>query len=161
MRYGMEVRARASDLFEQGFAERAVSTVLGVRECTVKKWLYTYRALGKEALLVSAHLKYDYETKLAAARDVVDGGLSKPEVMERYGIKSISPLKKWCASYASGDLEALRPKPKGRPAKPEKPIYASREEELEARIRELELENAILKRINALAEEIEQRRRLR
>ena len=110
---------------------------------------------------MSTHKSYDYETKLAAARDVVDNGMSKPEAMEKYGIKSLSPLKRWCASYASGDLEALRPKPKGRPAKPERPVYASRELELEARIRELELELEIQKRINALAGEIERRQRLR
>ena len=45
--------------------------------------------------------------------------------------------------------------------KPKEPVYATREEELEARVRELELENAILKRINALADEIERKQRRR
>ena len=161
MRHSMETRARAADLFEQGCASKSAAKILGVSERAVKKWLYTYRALGKEALLVPAHRRYDYETKLAAAMDVVDNGLSKLEAMEKHGIKSLSPLKKWRASYASGDLEALRPKPRGRRPKPERPVYATREEELEARVRELELENEILKRISALADEIGQRRQRR
>ena len=56
--------------------------------------------------------------------------------------------------------DALLPKPKGRPKKTE-PVFASREEELEARVRELELELEIQKRINALAEEIERKRQTR
>ena len=56
--------------------------------------------------------------------------------------------------------DALLPKPKGRPRKTEA-AFSSREEELEARVRELELENEILKRFNALAGEIERKRQIR
>ena len=30
--------------------------------------------------------RYDFETKVAAASAVVDGGMAKPEAMERFGI---------------------------------------------------------------------------
>ena len=157
MRYSLDKRIKAIELFERGHGYDSVAASLGVSGEAVRKWLYTYRALGKEALLMAAHKTYSYETKFAAARDVVDFGLSKSEAMEKYGIASLSPLRNWCLAYAEGDYDALKPKPKGRSKKPEKPTYTTREEELEARIRELELENAILKRFNALVDEIEQK----
>lgn len=65
--------------------------------------------MGKE------HARYDFETKVAAARAVVNDGMAKPEAMERFGIASATPLKRWCRLYRGGGAEALRPRPKGRP----------------------------------------------
>ncbi|NMM98066.1 transposase [Bifidobacterium sp. DSM 109959] len=99
---------------------------------------------------------YDYETKLAAARDHVERGLTKAEVMARYGIASITALERWCLEYRTGGPEALRPKPKGRPrgAKSKPKSAPDRERELE------EEENAYLKakvvylgKVNALLAE--------
>ena len=157
MRHAADKRSEAITLFELGFGERNAANELGLPVKAVKKWLYTYRAGGKEALLTSKHKEYSHETKVAAARDVVELGASKPQTMEKYGIVSLSPLDSWCRAYREGGPEALLPKAKGRPRKTGAPAYASREEELEARVRELELELEIQKRINALADEIERR----
>ena len=157
MKHEPDLRAEAVALFEGGRAERSVASMLGLPVKTVKKWLYTYRALGKEALFVTSHKKYSHELKVAAARDVVEAGVAKPEVMAKYGIASLTPLESWCRAYRKGGPDALLPKPKGRRPKPDKPAYATREEELEARVRELELELEIQKRINALADEIGRR----
>lgn len=62
--------------------------------------------------------------------------------------------------FRAGGEDALAPKPRGRRPK-DSPAYATREEELEARIRDLELEVEILKRADALIGEIEQRRHRR
>ena len=59
--------------------------------------------------------RYDWETKVAAARDHVENGLTKTEAMARHGIASIASLERWCREYRAGGPEALRPKPKGRP----------------------------------------------
>ncbi len=160
MKYGMDVRAEAVRYFEMGFADKMVGRLLGLPRSTVRKWLYAYRALGKEALFVTTHRRYDHETKVRAARAVIEGRMTKPEAMEAFGLKSPTQINTWCRLYREGGPDALLPKPKGRPRKPE-PAFSSREEELEARVRELELELEIQKRINALAEEIERRRRTR
>ncbi len=44
---------------------------------------------------------------------MVDGGMSKPEAMMRFGIASATPLKQWCRLYRQGGAQALKPKPKG------------------------------------------------
>ena len=91
--------------------------------------------------------RYDYETKVAAARAVVDGGMSKPEAMVRFGIASATSLKKWCRLYREGGAQALKPKPKGRP---KGAVPPTREEELEERVRKLEAQVAYLKKSIAL-----------
>lgn len=160
MRYGMDARAEALRYFEMGLADKLVGRLLGIPHETVRKWLYAYRALGKEALFVTTHRKYGHETKVRAARAVVEGEMTKPEAMEAFGLKSKTQINDWCRLYRQGGPDALLPKPKGRPKKAG-PVFSSREEELEARVRELELELEIQKRINALADEIERKRRTR
>jgi transposase-like protein len=125
---------------------------LGCPSATVRKWLYTFKVGGREALLVREHRAYSQELKIAAVRDFLDGGMSRPEVMEKYGIRSLSPLMKWIGLYREGGPDALAPKPRGRRRRQALPVFQSREEELVARIQELELELAIQKRINALAD---------
>ncbi|TCF22906.1 transposase [Bifidobacterium longum subsp. longum] len=53
--------------------------------------------------------RYDWETKVAAARDHVENGMTKTEVMARHGITSVTPLERWCREYRAGGPEALRP----------------------------------------------------
>lgn len=93
------------------------------------------------------YARYSYETKLAAARTVVDGGgMTRAEAMEGFGIASTTPLKNWVRAYREGGPEALRPKPRGRPAgSASPPGEPTREQELERRIRKLEAENAYQK----------------
>jgi len=97
------------------------------------------------------HARYDYETKVAAARAVVDGGMSKPEAMTRFGIASATSLKQWCRLYREGGAQALKPKPKGRPkGSGMGAVPPTREEELAERVRKLEAQVAYLKKSIAL-----------
>ena len=90
----------------------------------------------------------------AAARAVVDEGMTKADAMAAFGIASLSPLKQWCKAYREGGAEALRPKPKGRPRGAKaRPRPRTREDELETRVRKLEAENAYLKKLAALRAE--------
>ena len=90
-------------------------------------------------------VRYDYETKVAAASAVVDGGMSKPEAMVRFGIASATPLKNWCRLYREGGAQTLMLKPKGRPKGSARAVPPTREEELEERVRKLEVQVAYLK----------------
>ena len=155
-----ELMAEVAELLEAGWREKSLSRHFGVNRNTAAKWVYAYRALGKEALLNGRHNTYTQEQKLEAVRLFLEDGVPKPQIMERIGIKSKAPLDRWIRDYRTGGAGALAPKPKGRRPKAA-PAYATREEELEARVRELELELEIQKRINALIDEIERRRQSR
>ena len=102
----------------------------------------------------SRKTRYAWETKVAAARAVVDEGMGKPEAMAAFGIASRTPLDSWCRLYREGGADALRPKPKGRPkGSAAQSAPKTREQELEARVRRLEAENAYLKKVRALEAE--------
>ena len=96
LRHDRLLREQAVEMFERGFGYRLTAKRLGVPAEAVRHWQKTYRAIGKDGLLAMEvkRTKYDYETKVAAARAVVDDGMSKPEAMVRFGIASATPLKK-------------------------------------------------------------------
>lgn len=92
------------------------------------------------------HQKYDFETKVAAVKAVVDEGSSKTMVMERFGIVSVTALENWCRLYRSGGVEALRSKPRGSPEKSnDVSQLLTYEQELELEVRRLKAQVAYLK----------------
>ena len=149
LRHDRLLREQAVEMFERGCGYRLTARRLGVSAETVREWQKMYRVIGRGGLLAMGvkRAKYDYETKVAAARAVVDGGMSKPEAMVRFGIASATSLKKWCRLYREGGAQALKPKPKGRP---KGAVPPTREEELEERVRKLEAQVAYLKKSIAL-----------
>ena len=152
LRHDRLLREQAVEMFERGFSYRLTARRLGVSAETVRGWQKTYRVIGKDGLLAMGvkHARYDYETKVAAARAVVDGGMSKPEAMVRFGIASVTPVKQWCRLYRQGGAQALKPKPKGRPKGSVRAVPPTREEELAERVRKLEAQVAYLKKSIAL-----------
>ena len=152
MRHDRLLREQAAQMFERGFGYGLTAKKLGMSAATVREWQKTYRVIGKDGLLAMGvkQARYDYETKVAAARAVVDGGMSKPEAMMRFGIASATPLKQWCRLYREGGAQALKPKPKGRPKGSVRAVPLTREEELAERVRKLEAQVAYLKKSIAL-----------
>ena len=149
LRHDRLLREQAVEMFARGFGYGLSARRLGVCAETVREWQKMYRVIGRGGLLAMGvkRARYDYETKVAAARAVVDGGMSKPEAMVRFGIASATSLKKWCRLYREGGAQALKPKPKGRP---KGAVPPTREEELEERVRKLEAQVAYLKKSIAL-----------
>ena len=153
IRHNRLLRKQAAQMFEKGFGYGVTAKSLGISAATVREWQKTYRAIGKDGLLAMGvkQARYDYETKVAAAAAVVDGGMSKPEAMMRFGIASATPLKQWCRLYREGGAQALKPKPKGRPkGLGVGAVPPTREKELEERVRKLEAQVAYLKKSIAL-----------
>jgi transposase-like protein len=146
------MRRRALELFEAGLGQWAVAGRLGLSRDTVRQWHATYKAAGAEVLLSmgASHRQYDQETKVAAARAVVELGRDKAEVMREMGIASRSPLEAWCRSYREGGAGALAPRPKGRPKGGAPRPAKTREQELEEQNRKLLAQVAYLKKSIAL-----------
>ena len=153
LRHDRLLREQAAQMFEKGCGYRLTARKLGVSAATVREWQKMYHVIGRSGFLAMGvkHTKYDYETKVAAAAAVVDGGMSKPEAMAHFGIASATPLKQWCRLYREGGAQALKPKPKGRPkGLGVGALPPTREEELEERVRKLEAQVAYLKKSIAL-----------
>lgn len=148
-RHGRVLRERAADLFEAGIGFELAAKRLGVPAQAVRKWLYVYRATGRKGLIGmgGSRRTYDAETKLAAARAVVDDGVPRSEAMARFGVAAATSLDRWCRLYREGGPAALEP---GRRGRPRGPRARSREDELEERVRKLEAQVAYLKKSIAL-----------
>ena len=153
LKYDESARRRAGELFAAGMGYKSVAKEVGAEREAVRRWQATYRAVGLEGLLNMGKKQavYDYGTRLAAARAVVDEGMERPEAMRRFGIASKTPLDRWCRLYREGGAEALRPKPRGRPKGSPAAEPRTREQELEERVRKLEAQVAYLKKFRALA----------
>ena len=102
LRHDRLLREQAVEMFARGFGYGLSARRLGVCAETVREWQKMYRVIGRGGLLAMGvkRAKYDYETKVAAARAVVDGGMSKPEAMVRFGIARSSPVE-WCNRFVS------------------------------------------------------------
>ena len=152
IRHDRLLRKQAAQMFKRGFGYGLTAKRLGVPAATVREWQKMYRVIGRDGLLAMGvkQARYDYETKVAAAKAVVDGGMSKPEAMVHFGIASVTPLKQWCRLYREGGAQALKPKPKGRPKGSVRAVPPTREEELAERVRKLEAQVAYLKKSIAL-----------
>lgn len=57
MHHDLPVRQMAAELFSQGVGDKGVASALGLPEKTVERWLYTYRALGKETSYMKSRAK--------------------------------------------------------------------------------------------------------
>lgn len=145
--YDRSTREVACNLFETGMSYLATATRLGLPREALKKWSLTYRAVGRDALLdMGTKKKYDFETKVAAAKAVVEAHMSKPEAMKRFGIVSPSALNRCCQLYRESGVEALKPKSKGRPPKSaSESVPKTYEEELERKVQKPEAQVAYLK----------------
>ena len=81
---------------------------------TAKKWIMLYRSNGGEASWEPPATGVGWETKVAAARDHVENGLSVAEVMARYGIASIALGSScWCCEYRAGGAGGVEAEAQG------------------------------------------------
>lgn len=117
--YNADVREKAVQILESGVGHRTLAAQLGIPVATARQWARAYLAGGSDAVLNAGarHRVYDYELKVAAARERVERGKTVREVMIKYQIPSESSIKAWCRAYRDGGAQALRDKPRGRKPK--------------------------------------------
>ena len=151
-RYDDGFRREALALIKAGAGRDALARRLAMPRWTAEKWIILYRSGGEEAIMGGGGRRYDWETKVAAARDRVENGMTKTEVMAKYAIASIAPLERWCREYRAGGPEALRPRPKGRPkgSKSRPRPEPTREQELAEQVAYLKAKVAYLEKLRAL-----------
>mgnify|MGYP001087158751 FL=1 len=106
-RYDDGFRREALELIKSGAGKDALARRLAIPVYTARNWIRLYRSNGEEAVMGGGgSRRYDWETKVAAARDHVENGLTKTEAMARHGIASIASLKAKVAYLEK--LRALR-----------------------------------------------------
>ena len=152
-RYDDGFRREALEPVKAGASKDTLARRLAIPVYTARNWIGLYRSGGEEAVMGgNGGRRYDWETKVAAARDHVEGGMTKTEVMAMHGIASITPLERWCREYRAGGPEALRPKPRDRPkgARSKPKPEPTREQELAEQVAYLKAKVAYLEKLRAL-----------
>ena len=146
---------------EHGFKE--VASHFGLDHATVRKWVASHAAHGV-AGLSKKFSHYDAHFRLSVLERMWKDGLSHRQTAAIFDIRNARCLSDWERLYKSGGLEALAPRRRGRPrSMPEPPIIpagpgepqkdeARSREELVAELNYLRMENAYLKKLEALTQ---------
>lgn len=81
-RYDDGFRHEALELIKSGAGKDTLVRRLAIPVYTARNWIGLYRSNGEEAVMGGGgSRRYDWETKVAAARDHVENGLTKTEAM--------------------------------------------------------------------------------
>lgn len=135
-----------------------IASDLGVSNTVVRGWVRHYQENGIEGFIKS-YTNYSAEYKMSVLNYMNETGTSSIDTAAIFNISSPGMIRNWKRKFEIGGYDALVSKKKGRPSmkkgtkkatKPA-PIKGS-VEELEARIKQLEMENAYLKKLNALVQ---------
>ena len=129
----------------------------------IKTWVKVYEAFGAKGLERSrAQQTYTFEFKRSAVECYLSTEASYQDVALLFGMNNPTLLTRWTKEYLTGGMDALRPKPKGRPpAMPkqhQERIQDTPQDETAQQLRALQEENLRLRIENAYLKEL---RRLR
>ncbi len=158
-KFSKEFRLKLVKEVEQGDSLCSVAKRHQVGLSTLRKWYANYSHGGLQQL-VSNKNHYTQEFKIYAIEYRWQHDLSYRLAAAELEIPNEGALYQWEKRYlesgASGLLTTKKGRPPRMPKKPEKPKRdLTREEKLEAEIAQLRMENAYLKKLNALVQERE------
>ena len=138
---------------------RALSLAYGVDRSKIRVWVENYRQHG-DAGLRKKYSRYSADFKRSVLKRMWQEGLSCRQVLTLFDIRGgASVITRWERQYHEGGLEALKPKPIGRPMKMRIPELSKRQEPPEETrtLEQLRKENeylraevAYLKKLDAL-----------
>lgn len=132
----------------------------GVGDSMVRSWVKLFQAHGVDGLR-KKFTHYSAEVKLSVLRHMWDNELSYSQTAALFNIRNRGILSFWEREYQQAGLNALIARPRGRPKSmstappmPEKkPDDSNRSrEELQAEVEYLRMENAYLKKLQALVQ---------
>jgi transposase len=146
---------------------KSLSQLRGLCHSMVERWVNLYKTHG-EAGLEKKYTSYSAALKLAILQHMWDNELSYGQTASAFNIRNPGSIPTWERCYHSGGIDALTPRPRGRPKKmPDSPPPKAQppiddetrtREELLAEVNYLRMENAYLKKLKALVQEQKQQR---
>jgi transposase len=168
-KYSLEYKQSVVSAYVSGTGSaKTVAFLFGVDHSTVRKWVAAFAAHGVSGL-EKKFSHYDAAFKLSVLQRMWDDGLSYRQAAAIFNIRNKGSIVGWVKHYESGGLEALTPRRKGRPRRMSKPpavddlqVSASEapasdatksREELLSELAYLRMENAYLKKLEALTQE--------
>jgi transposase len=159
-KYDERFKQRLVDAYLQGESGiKALAARHEIHHAMLERWVAAYREHGSAALR-SKYSSYDAQFKMRVLKHMWRDGLSEREVSARYDIRDAGSVARWARLYDEGGINALVPRPRGRPPQmsaspPDRPAEANSpdtrpREELLKEIEYLRAEVAYLKKFDAL-----------
>jgi transposase-like protein len=132
---------------------------IDVHHSAFSSWVRLYEHQGESAFTKS-YTSYSTQFKMDVLKYMNEMGTSSVETAAIFNLTSSGMVRKWRLLFEEGGFDALESKKKGRPSMKEtkktesrKPVPAEGTlEALQAKIERLEMENAYLKKLNALVQ---------
>ena len=135
-----------------------IATSLGIPEPVVRNWIKQFKYHGLAAFEKS-YTSYTAEFKINVLNYMNENGVSSNEAAVIFKIPSPRLVRKWRKQLEIDGYDALISKKKGRPSmkketniQPKHTLVEGSTEALQARIKQLEMENEYLKKLNALVQ---------
>ena len=163
-KHGYAERLKYMHMLENGYTIAYINRNFGIGHDLLGQLWVRYQSEGPSGLLKKQNIKANYALKVQVLRDIEENHLTLVEASLKYDVCSsrISAWKRIARVHGYNALAIIRPRgrpPKddmGRPRK-KKPEEMTELELLQLRVKELEAENALLKKVKALVEEREAR----
>lgn len=142
---------------------REVGLRFGLDHSMVRRWVASHAEHGV-AGLARKHSHYDAPFRLSVLERMWKDGLSRRQAAVLFDIRSAGCLSVWERQYERGGIEALAPRRRGKPGSMREPPTtgtdadapqndaAKSREELLAELAYLRMENAYLKKLEALTQ---------
>ena len=151
------------DVIEKHMSYKSAGRLMGFDDETVRGWVKLYEAFGVEGLTLK-HGTYSGEFKQHVVEYMHENHLSIFETSVLFGIPSKTTVGKWEHKYCEEGPQALHGENRGRKKnmtsnkpkeqkKNKEKMNNESQEDLIAEIERLRMENAYLKKLNALVQE--------
>lgn len=159
VKYTREIKLKVIRQYLEGLAGyRRLSAQHGMPAVVIRRWVDAYRLHGDEALR-RRRKHYSLEDKLSVLQHMWDNALTINQTAAVFNIPNPDSIRTWAKRYDEGGSEALgRIKPtapdmSARVTPPDdKPAHELTREELLKRVEYLQMEVAVLKKLEALAQ---------
>ena len=159
-KYSPELKLKSVLTYLKGTASfKTIAEQFNVSLTPLKVWVAQYKSNGVEAFY-SSYTNYDLNFKMDVLNFINDFGITPNEAAAIYNISSPSTVHNWVKLFNTDGIDALKSKKKGRPSmkqenKKQNTVNTSTEgsvEALQAELERLRMENAYLKKLNALVQ---------
>ena len=135
-------------------SQKVIAKSIGVSKAILQTWIKQYQHHG-ESSFEKSYATYSADYKLMVLNHITEHGTSLREAAAIFNIPTHAILSRWKSELETEGMDGLKPKKKGRPSMTDKkkPIPAEGSvEALQAEVERLRMENAYLKKLNALVQ---------
>lgn len=166
VKYDYDFKLRCVEEILKGRSAIAVAGEFKCNRSQVWKWFDAYKREGASGLMPRDNRSYDVDFKLKVLRSIEEKSLTLKEACILFKISGSSLILNWQRSFVEKGKAGLHSKTKGRPESMQskrkkgtsvKPL--TREEELLLENESLRAENALLKKLQALIQAEESKKR--